>query len=191
MQVFLEALNHPQEAFQRKDGKLAWILVSLTIFVVTIFRHLLSYLVYYGTEIKYEINGISILKCTFNGFLTYGGICVAFWLVGKVFGSSTGLKRYLFTWGLSYFPTLLCALVVVFVETYYYIFWNNSIWGLLANIVFVGILIWKTILYVIFLKEVAKLEKGKLVGAFFVNGIFIIAIAMLDMMQLDLPTPIL
>jgi len=41
-------------------------------------------------------------------------------------------------------------------------------WGMIFNIIFGGILIWKTILYVIFLQEVTGLKKVTLVGAFII-----------------------
>ncbi len=65
----------------------------------------------------------------------------------------TGLKRYINSWGLTYLPTLLCAITVAFVETYYTIFWNDSIWAVVLNIVFFGILIWKAVLYASFCRR--------------------------------------
>ncbi|PKM48308.1 MAG: hypothetical protein CVV01_04160, partial [Firmicutes bacterium HGW-Firmicutes-6] len=58
------------------------------------------------------------------------------------------------------------------------------------NILFVGILIWKTILYVVFLKEVAGLGGKKLMIAFVLCGIGILILAFLNM-SLGLKTPIL
>jgi len=85
---------------------------------------------------------------------------------------------------------LLCSIAVAFSETFFTVFWNNSIWGMLLSIVFAGILIWKTILYVIFLREIAGLKGGKMVGAFIVIGIIIVGLALLNG-YIGLKTPIL
>jgi hypothetical protein len=85
---------------------------------------------------------------------------------------------------------MICALAVSLAETYFYVFWNNSIWGLLLSIAFVAILIWKVILYVLFLREVAGLHGKKFAGAFILCGVAILALAFADM-RLGLKCPIL
>lgn len=189
MEMFLEVLNQPAEAFKRGNAKLAWILVGITIAVVTIFDVVMNYLVN-GKDYPVDINSIELLLMASLGVLTYLGICCIFWGIGKLFGSQTRLSVYIQTWGLTYIPTMICGVTVVLVEAYFTFFWNNSIWGFLLNIVFVGILIWKTILYVVFLKEVAGLEGTKLIGAFLLCGIGILILAFLNM-SMGLKTPIL
>lgn len=186
---FLDVLNRPAEAFKQENAKLAWILVSLTIAVVTVFDSVMNYLVN-GKDYPVDINSIKLLLMVSLGVATYLGICCLFWGIAKLFGSQTRLTVYIKTWGLTYIPTLICGVTVVLVETYFTLFWNNSIWGLLLNIVFVGILIWKTILYVVFLKEVAGLNGKKLIGAFLFCGIGILILAFLNM-SWGLKTPIL
>ncbi|MEN6314777.1 MAG: hypothetical protein ABFD25_11060 [Clostridiaceae bacterium] len=61
---------------------------------------------------------------------------------------------------------------------------------MLLSIVFVSILIWKAILYVVFLSEVAGLKGGRMIGAFVVIGAMIIALALLNG-YVELKTPIL
>lgn len=61
---------------------------------------------------------------------------------------------------------------------------------MLLSIVFVGILVWKAILYVIFLREVADLKGGRMIGAFAVVGIMILALALLNG-YVGLKTPVL
>ncbi|MDK2935535.1 MAG: hypothetical protein PWP62_543 [Eubacteriaceae bacterium] len=189
MEIFLEVLNRPAEAFKRRNQQLAWILVGITIVVVTVFDAVMNYPVN-GKDYLVEINIINLLLLACLGVATYLGICGIFWGIAKLFGSQTKLVVYIQTWGLTYIPTIICGLTVVFVETYFTLFWNNSIWGLLLNIVFVGILIWKTILYVVFLKEVAGLSGKKLIGAFLLCGIGILILAFLNV-SVGLKTPIL
>lgn len=189
MEIFLEVLNRPAEAFKRRNQKLAWILVGITIAVVTVFDAVMNYLVN-GKDYPVEINIINLLFLAGLGVATYLGICCIFWGIGKLFGSQTMLFVYTQTWGLTYIPTMICGVTVVFVETNFTLFWNNSIWGLLINIVFVGILIWKTILYMVFLKEVAGLSGKKLIGAFLLCGIGILILAFLNL-SVGLKTPIL
>jgi hypothetical protein len=61
---------------------------------------------------------------------------------------------------------------------------------MLLSIVFVGLLIWKVILYVIFLREVAVLKGGRIIGAFVIIGIMIAALALFNG-YVGLKTPIL
>jgi hypothetical protein len=58
------------------------------------------------------------------------------------------------------------------------------------NFVFVGILIWKIILYIIFLKEVAQVKSGRMIGAFVVTGVYILILAFATMF-IGLKTPII
>lgn len=67
----------------------------------------------------------------------------------------------------SHVAVLICGSLQ---RNFLYCFWNNSIWGMVLSIVFIGILIWKAILYVIFLREVADLKGGRMFGAFVVIG---------------------
>ncbi|MBU4438981.1 MAG: YIP1 family protein [Acetobacterium sp.] len=189
MEMFLEVLNRPADAFKKGNRKLAWTLVGITIAVVTVFDAVMNYLVN-GKDYPAEINSVNLILLVGLGVATYLGMCGIFWGIGKLFGSQTQLFKYIQTWGLTYMPTMLCGLTVVFVETYFTLFWNNAIWGLLLNILLVGILIWKTILYVVFLKEVAGLSGKKLIGAFLLCGIGILILAFLNL-SIGLKTPIL
>ncbi|AFA47330.1 YIP1 family protein [Acetobacterium woodii] len=189
MADFLEVLNRPAEAFKRGNVKISAILVGITIVIVTIFDAMMHYLVN-GKDYPVDINIFKLLLLASLGVVTYLAICGIFWGIGKIFGSQTQLRVYLKTWGLTYIPTMICGAIVVLVETYFTLFWNNSIWGLLLNIVFGGILIWKTILYVVFLKEVTGLRGKKLMGAFLLCGIGILVLAFLNL-YVGLKTPIL
>jgi len=187
MNFFFEVLNHPIEAFRNKYKAATWFLVVFTILINTVFDPLLAWF----ADAQHPIPDIYlILRTTLLGCVSYLAVCVVFWVICKCFGSKTPLKAYIQTWGLTFFPTLLCSFAVAFSETYFTVFWKNSIWGMLLSIVFVGILIWKAILYVIFLREVADLKGGKIIGAFVVIGIMIIALALLNG-YVGLKTPIL
>lgn len=75
-------------------------------------------------------------------------------------------------------------------EVFFFLFWNNTILGMLLNIVFVAILIWKFILYFIYLKEFAGLVKWRFFAAFIIMGIIILIMAALNG-YVGLKTPIL
>lgn len=187
MRSFFEVLNHPIDAFRNKNKTVTGLLVAITILINTVFEPLLAYF----TGIQHPVSDIYlILRTTLLGCISYLGVCIVFWLICKCFGSKTPLSTYFQTWGLTFFPTLLCSLAIAFSETFFYIFWNNSIWGMLLSIIFVGILIWKAILYGIFLREVADLKGGRMIGAFIVIGIMILALALLNG-YVGLKTPIL
>jgi hypothetical protein len=85
---------------------------------------------------------------------------------------------------------MICALVVILTENFFYIFWNDTIWGMLVSVVFVGILIWKAILYVIFLYEVAGLRGYRMAIAFILCGVVNLALAVING-YLGLKSPIL
>lgn len=189
MEIFLEMLNRPVEAFERGNKKLAWSLVGINILIMTVFDVMMNYLVN-GNDYPVEINLLKLLLLAGLGVVTYLGICAMLWGVCKLLGSQTRIGVYVKTWGLTYIPTIICGVTVVLVEAYFTLFWNNSIWGFVLNILFVGILIWKTILYVVFLKEVAGLGGKKLMIAFVLCGIGILILAFLNM-SLGLKTPIL
>jgi len=187
MNSFIEVLNHPLEAFRHKNKEAAWLLVVVTILINTVFEPLLAW----GAGFQHPTPDMErILRTTLLGCVSYLAICAVFWVIGKCFGSKTPLNTYFQTWGLTFFPTLLCSLAVAFSETFFTVFWNNSIWGMLLSIVFIGLLIWKAILYGIFLREVAGLKGGRMIGAFVVIGIVIIALALLNG-YVGLKTPIL
>lgn len=187
MRMILQALNKPVDAFRAKNKWVAWGLVALTILINTVFEPLLR--AFAGT-LHQEIDVLHMLLTTALGVCTYIVICGVFWLVSKCFGSKTSFGTYIDTWGLTYFPTILCSFVVAFTEVYFYIFWNSVIWGMAFNILFVGVLLWKTVLYVLYLREVAGLKRGKMIGAFIVIGVFIILLAMANG-YVGLKTPIL
>lgn len=187
MNSFIEALNHPIDAFRNKNKAAAWSLVAFTILVNSVFVPVLEWLAGYRHPTP---DIFMMLRTALFGCISFLAICAVFWLVCKCFGSKTGLFTYIRTWGLTFYPTLLCSIAVAFSETFFTVFWNNSIWGMLLGIVFAGILIWKTILYVIFLREVAGLKGGRMAGAFLVIGIIIYALAVLNG-YMGVKTPIL
>jgi len=187
MNFLIEILNHPVDSFRNKNKAGAWILVASTILINTVVEPLLAWCF----RFPYPATPIFLmLRTTLWGGISYLMICTIFWSFCKYFGSKTPLKTYMQTWGLTFFPNLLCSIAVAFSEIFFTVFWNNSIWGILLSIVFVGILIWKTILYVIFLKEVAGLKGGRILGAFVSIGIMIVVLALLNG-YVGLKTPIL
>lgn len=186
MRAFLQALNKPIEAFRAKNKKVAWGLVALTIIITTVFEPFLDY--FADTQNKIDFPHMVLIMVL--GVVTYFIMCVVFWLICKCFGSKTGFMSYIQTWGLTYFPTLLCSIIVAVTEVYFYVFWNSVAWAMVFNILFGGILLWKTVLYVIYLRKVAGLTKGRMIGAFIVIGAFIILLAMANG-YVGLKTPIL
>lgn len=189
MNLLLEALNKPADAYKRGNGNVSWLLVALTIGMDTILNPVLQYFVN-GTGVAKPIDGLQIIGLSVAGIGTYILICTAFWLIGKIFGSPTQLQTYIRTWGISYFPTLLCAIIVAVAESFFFLFWNSIVWAMFFNVVFVGILIWKTTLYVLFFKEVAQLKRGKLIGAILLGILAIIILAWINAF-IGLITPIL
>lgn len=182
----VDALNRPANAYRSQNKGVAWLLVAITILIVTVFEPLLRFLV----EPQYQVNILQILKTTLYGIGSYVLLCSAMWLICKCFGSKTPLLSYIKTWGISFPPNIVCAMTVAITEVFFYIFWNSSLWGMFFSIVYVGVLIWKIVLYVIFLREVAKLQRAKFLGAFLVIAVLIAFLAAING-YVGLKTPIL
>lgn len=187
MNIFLEALNHPADAFRRGKFTVSCTLVAVTALLNAVFVQAMSH---FFTEFPSTWNVLRMLRVTAFSALTYVIICLAFWLVCKCFGSKSTFMGHLKAWGSTYYPTAVCAVVVPVTEVFFYVFWNSTIWGMLLNFVFVGILIWKIILYSIYLKDFAGLKSWRFVGAFVVMGVIILIMTMLDG-YLGVITPVL
>lgn len=189
MHLFIEALNNPTEAFKRRNSKTSWLLVLLTILVVTVFDPIINYFAN-KSNFNVAIDVVKMLWLSLLGCISYLAICSTFWIICKVFGSETPFTSYFRSWGISYIPTLICAVCVALAETFFYLFWNNSIFAMVLSIVFVAISIWKCILYILFLREVAQLKGKRMACAFIVCGLIILVLAFLNM-YVGLKTPIM
>ena len=184
---FLLALNSPKDAFRSGKTAVSAVIVLLTVLVNSVFAQLLQH---FGGKFDYQLDVLKMLKLTGLGLVSYFVICAVLWLVCRCFGSRAQLKDHLGTWGMTFFPTLLCAIVVVFTETYFYVFWNSLFWGIVWSVVFGGILLWKTVLYIIYLREVAGLRGGRLIGAMAIICVLILALAWANA-HLGLMTPVI
>ena len=189
MKRFLEALNHPADAFRSRPGILSALLVVLTVFSVTLLDPLFTRIAF-ASEIPWSFDPVRVLILTTAGLVTYPAICTAFWLLCRVLGSRAVLMDYLAAWGITFFPTLLCAILVSAAEAWYFLFWNNSVLSVVLGILFVGILVWKTMLYVLFLQRVAGLKGARLVGGLLLCGAAILVFAGMNA-WIGLKTPIL
>ena len=169
MKNFLEALNRPADAYRRQSRAVAWLFVAATIIIVTV----LDPILHQFSNPGYHADLFHIFRTALWGIAGYLLISCILWLICKCFGSKTALSVYINTWGISFFPNIICSFIVAVTEAYLYVFWNSLLWSMVFSIVFVGILIWKIILYIIFLKETAALQGGKLAGAFLVNAVMI------------------
>lgn len=187
MKSFLEALNHPAEAFRKKNRAVSWMLVFCTIAANAVIDPFLQYFWGIGTR---ELDPIKMLSVAGLGVLSYLLICAAFWIVCKCFGSKATIIDHVGAWGISYFPTLVCSVLVAIAEVFFFVFWNNSVWGMILNFIFIGLLFWKSILYYVYLREFAGLRGIRLFGAFSILGIIILLLAWMNMF-VGLKTPVL
>ncbi len=187
MHDFLDALNHPADAFRRQNRSLAWGFVAATILVVTILDPLLGLWINGFQRAVFSANTLRLILC---GIASYAAMCAGLYLVCRALGSTTPFKVFLNTWGLTYLPTLACAIVVGFVENLFFLFWGNALLGMAVNLLFGGVLIWKTILYIIFLRDVAGLRKKQFWAAFIACGALVLILAFANM-ALGLKTPVL
>lgn len=187
MKSFLEALNHPAISFKKGNKAVSWGMVFVTILINGVFEPILQHCYGIGTP---DINILKMLKIIGLGILSYLLISLAFGVVCKCFGSKVPIVDHIKAWGITYAPTIVCAITVALTEVFFYIFWNSTIWGMLLNIVFIGVLIWKTILYLIYLREFAELKGIHFIGACIVMGIIILFMAALNV-YVGLKTPVL
>ncbi len=187
MRLFMEALNHPAVAFKKENKIVSWCIVIITILINTVFEPILKH--FYGVGSS-TFDWLRMLKITGYGILSYITICIIFWAVCKCFGSKVTLMNHINAWGISYFPNVICSLAVGITEVFFFVFWNSSIWGMLASSVFVGILLWKALLYFVYLREFAQLKGWRFFGAFIIMNCGILALAALNG-YVGLKTPIL
>jgi hypothetical protein len=180
MRDFLDALNRPADAFRRRNRVLAWGLVAATVLVVVIVDPLLG-LVVNGFEPP--IWSVKTLILLLSGAMSYTAVSAGFYLICRALGCKTTLGEFLNTWGLTYLPTLACAIVVSFVENFFYLFWGNALLGMVFNLVFCGILIWKSVLYALFLRNVAGLQGKRFWGAFAACGVIVLIMAFANMQR--------
>ena len=189
MKRFLDALNHPADTFRSRPTAISFPLVLLTVFSVTLLDPLFTRIAF-ASEIPWSFDPARAIMLTAAGLATYPAICTAFWLLCRALGSRAAWMDYLTAWGITFFPTLLCAILVSAAEAWYYLFWNNSVLSVVLGILFIGILIWKAMLYVLFLQRVAGLKGARLVGGLFLCGVAILVFAGVNA-WIGLKTPIL
>lgn len=186
-----EAVNRPSDAYVRENSRLSWILVLIMI-AVTVIGDVICRITadtIYETG-AYTFSPVKTGLLIMLGILSYVIICTFLWGAGKIFGSCTGWKKYIESWGLTFFPNIICAVVVVYTESYYQLFLNNKVWEIIFSTLFLGILYWKIILYVIYLKKVSGLEKGRLFVVFTLGCIIIMVVALISL-NLGLMVPVL
>lgn len=187
MKSLIEALNHPARAFQKGNKAVAWGLVIITILINSVLEPVLQH--FFGVSHP-DIDVVKMLRVTGFGVLSYILICSLFWGVCKGFGSKATLSDHINAWGTSYAPTAICAIVVAVTEVFFFIFWNSTIWGMLINFVFFGILLWKAIIYYIYLREFVQLRGWRFIVAGIVMGVIILLMAALNG-YVGLKTPVL
>lgn len=177
--------TYPEEALKENYRKMSFSLVLMTIAVVTILDPVLAYFIK-----GYDIDIYNIILMVILGIAAYLFDCSVFWLIGKGFGGKANLMVYINKWGITFLPTLFCAVFVVFTENYYELFVGNELLIILFNFLFIGVLFWKTIIFVVFLKTVPELKGARLVAAFLILCIIIVFLALLYG-RLGLRTPII
>ena len=100
MSLFFEALNRPGNAYHKRYKGIAWLLVAITILMVTVLDSVLRK----ASDTNFQIDGPQLLKTIVLGVASYLLICTVMWLVCKCFGSKTNLQSYIQTWGISFSP---------------------------------------------------------------------------------------
>ena len=105
-------------------------------------------------------------------------------------GGKTPWRLHVRLWGVTYLPTLLCAMLTSIAETRFWLFWQHAWLGLVLSVAFSGILIWKAMLYGLYLRHVAGLSGTRLGVAFAAGAIPILLLAMADL-HIGLRVPIL
>lgn len=189
MNSLIKTINKPKEALLDGNRTIAWSLVAVAILASSFLAPTISYFFSIVRHSTFNVGQAFIVSV--YGVAAYLAFCTAMWATCKLFGSKATLATYISTWGLTFVPTALCAIILPFTETFFYVFWNNSIWGILMSILFVMFLIWKFILYVLYLKEICSLSKWSLLGAMIVVGVEIVVLASLQCRYLGIMVPII
>ena len=187
MSEFWEMVNRPKDAFRRMNRPLSWGLVAATILVVVLINPLLGHVVNgFGASIL----SVRTLLLILAGAESYLAECAGFYWICRAFGSTVRFSTYLDAWGLTFLPTLICALTLAFTESFFYLFWGNALLGALMSAWFLGLLFWKAILYGIFLREAACLDGKRFWAGFAGCGALVAVLTFLDLAA-GLNTPVL
>ena len=186
---FSLAMNHPAEAFRTRNASATYLLVPLTILAV-VFGPLLGFFTQ-ADDLPWTFSVVeAILLRLPAAVATYLAAGTAFWLIGRMLGGGTPWRVHVRLWGVTYLPTLLCAVLTGVAEAWFWLFWNQAWLGVVLGVAFSGILIWKTLLYVLYLRHVTGLAGTRLAVAFAVGAIPILMLAMADL-RFGLRVPIL
>lgn len=167
MKEIIKLINNPAEVFRNRSKGLAYVLVGISILVLSIER-----LIFQPTNgLLYAIYTVIV------GSLLYIIDCLILYICCRALGSRTAVREYIEKWGLTFLPNILCCITVAITEHYFYWFIGNIFLTLLLNFVFVGILFWKILIFSAFLKLVAGLKGWHLLVAFAVLVIIITMLA--------------
>lgn len=177
MKAILEAINHPSAAFQNRHSAVSWGLVSLTVLINSLLEPSMRQLFSANAPC---FDGWTVLTKTALGILSYLVFCLSIGVVCRCFGSKTPFIHHIKAWGITFVPTAVCAIAVTFTEIFFYVFWNSTLWGLLLNVVFGGVLFWKVILCFLYVSTSCELKGMRLVWACAIIGVIALGIAALN-----------
>ncbi|MGC6767938.1 hypothetical protein ACYSNR_16955 [Enterococcus sp. LJL128] len=159
MKKIFEILNDPVGSFNKQDKVISLLFVSFTALIVTAFDPLIM-----GTSFTI----INLLKIFLLSLIEYSLFCLLLFAVCWIFGNRQKLSWFLTQWAFTLFPTMIFSVLIplmFIIESNYNHMSENFLWGLFVNIVFFGALIWKVILYVLFLRKAAGLKGIRFYGA--------------------------
>lgn len=149
-------------------------------------------LYYYLNRNDFEL---SLSFGTMLGFFALSGAmylidCGILWFAAKLCGQEVHFKSVAATWGFSFIPTLICAIILIIDETYWYLFVGKPVLLFVLNTLFILLLIWKAIFYFMECREVLQLKGLKFVLSTIGIGVLFVLLILADT-RLGLEVPML
>lgn len=174
MEYFIFLMNDPRNAIKKGNIKFSIGMVTLTLLIITIFDSLMRYMA--NGEV---LNFARILMMLIVGVMAYIFDCIIIFAICRLFGGNTSMRDSLSKWGLTFFPNILCSIVVIITEIGYLWLINNSALVLILGIVFIVILIWKLILIATYLRYVVELVKIRFFASFIIITILFVILTLI------------
>lgn len=168
-------MNNSNDLFTNRvnrleDKKRSMILVAITILLTVFLNPILAYFMEDRSIdwLKY----IAIFMIGIGAYLVDG---IILWLVGKCFKSEISLISDCFEkWGTTFLPNVFVGILVALTERMYYLLIDNTVLGIFLSFLAVFFLVWKMLLFYLYINSVMHIQGGKAIVLFFILGIIFI-----------------
>lgn len=155
--VLYMAIFKPLKVFNTKNIKGRFTASITTVLLTVIAGTVLAPILYYvANKSRYtiELNIGDMFLGVLVSVATWLVVCVMFWILSKAFRKRLDFMQVASIWGLSYIPTFLCVVLYNILLIAPRMTNLSGFVAFLISALFIMILVWKTILYFVFMRFV-------------------------------------